>query len=81
MRWILSLLTETLIGVIKSASQASLQKKAPIIVKFVRYNDRRNVFSNKKKSKDSGISVMESLTDRWMEELNKVRNEHGFNNV
>ena len=53
----------------------------PIIVKFVRYNDRRNVFSNKKKFKDSGISVMESLTARWMEELNKVRNEHGFNNV
>ena len=74
----MSLLTETLIGVIKSESQASLRKKAP---KFVRYNNRRNVFPNKKKFKDSGISVMESLTDRWMEELNKVRNEHGFNNV
>ena len=59
----------------------SPRKKRPIIVKFVRYNDRRKVFSNKKKLKDSGISITESLTARRMEELSKARNEHRFKNV
>ena len=55
--------------------------KRPIIVKFVRYNYQRKVFSNKKKLKDSGISITESLTALWMEELSKARNEHGLKNV
>ena len=37
------------------------RKKRTIIVKCVRYNDRRKVFSNKKKLKDPGISITESL--------------------
>ena len=56
------------------------RKKRPIVVKFVRYNNRRKVFSNKKKLKDTGIST-ESLTANRMEELSKARNEHGFKDV
>ena len=61
--------------------KSSPQKQRPIIVKFFRYNDRRKVFSNKKKLKGYGISITESLTARRMEELSKARNEHGFKNV
>ena len=43
----------------------SARKKRPIIVKFVRNNDWRNVFSNKDKLKDSAISITEILIVRW----------------
>ena len=59
----------------------SPRKKRAIIVKFFRYNDQRKVFSNKKKLKNCGISITESLTARQMEELNKVCNEHELKNV
>ena len=59
----------------------SPQKKRPMIVKLVQYYNRRKVFSNKKNLKDSGVSITESLTVLWMEELSKACNEHGFKNV
>ena len=59
----------------------SPRKKRAIIVKFFRYNDQRKVFSNKKKIKNCGISITESLTAHQMEELNKACNEHGLKNV
>ena len=59
----------------------SPQKIRPIIVKFVRYNDRRKAFSNKKKLKNSGVPITESLTARRMGELSKARNKHGSKNV
>ena len=34
----------------------------PVIVKFIRYNGRKNIFSKKKQLKNSGISITESLT-------------------
>ena len=37
-------------------------KPRPVIIKFVRYNDRKKVFSSKKLLKDSGVSITESLT-------------------
>ena len=37
-------------------------KNRPIIVKFVRYMDRRRVFSNKKRLKRKDMSITESLT-------------------
>ena len=39
-------------------------KPRPVIIKFVRYNDRKKVFSS---TKDSGVSITESLT---YEEIN-----------
>ena len=56
-------------------------KPRPIIVKFVRYNDRQNIFSNKKKLKGKEIAITESLTATRMKKLNDARNEHGFQNV
>ena len=57
------------------------QKPRAIIVKFTRYKDRHHVFRNKKLLKGSGISVTESLTLKRMEQLKKVREQHGFTNV
>ena len=36
-----------------------IRKSIPILVKFVRYADRRNVFSNKKNLKGMRISITE----------------------
>ena len=38
-------------------------KNRPIIVKFVRYMDRRRVFTNKKRLKRKNMSITESLTN------------------
>ena len=38
------------------------QKWRPIIVKFFRYNDRKNIFNRKKKLKGKNIVFTESLT-------------------
>ena len=45
------------------------QKPRAIIVKFTRYKDRHHVFTNKKLSKGSGISVTENLILKRMEHL------------
>ena len=58
------------------------QKLRPIIVKFVRYNDRKNVFNRKKKLKGKNISIMENLTATQMKKLKEARGEiHEFKNV
>ena len=36
-------------------------KPRPVIIKFVRYNDRKKVFSSKNLLKDSGVSITESF--------------------
>ena len=57
------------------------KKSRPIIVKFVRYYDRRDVFVNKKCLKGKGKSITESLTAFRMQKLKNARDEHGFFNV
>ena len=52
-----------------------------VIVKFIRYNDRKKIFSKKKQFKNSGISITESLTKLRMGKLAKAREEFGFRNV
>ena len=59
----------------------SPREKRPIIVKIIRYNDRYKAYSNKRRLKDSGIVVTESLTAYRIGQLNKARDEHGFRNV
>ena len=59
----------------------SSRKKRPIIVKFVRYKDRHKAYTNKKRLKDSKISITESLTGCRMRQLNKARDKHRFRNV
>ena len=57
------------------------QKLRPIIVKFVRYNDRKNVFNRKKKLKGKNISIMQNLTATQMKKLKEARETHKFKNV
>ena len=46
----------------KGKLRDSRQKLRPIIVKFVRYNDRKNVFNRENKIKEKNIAITESLT-------------------
>ena len=48
-------------------------KLRPVINKFVRYNDRKKVFSSKKLLRDSGVSVTKSLTSFRMKKVNDTR--------
>ena len=57
------------------------QKSRPIIVKFVRYNDRKNVFNRKKKLKRKNIATTESLTATRMKKLKEAREIYDFKNV
>ena len=56
-------------------------KLRPVIIKFVRYNDRKKIFSSKKLLKDAGVSIRESLTAFRMKKLNNARDTFGFRNV
>ena len=56
-------------------------KICPIIVKFVRYNDRNIVFRNKKKLKGQKISITENLTKIRMDKLRQAKEVYGFTNV
>ena len=64
------------IGTIKNIKQSRC-----IIIKFARYNIRNRVFKNKKKLRDTAISITESLTRKRMQMLTKARNEFLFKNV
>ena len=57
------------------------EKSRPITVKFVRYNDRKNVFNRKKKLKGKNISITESLTATRMKKLKEAREIYEFKNV
>ena len=57
------------------------KKSRPIIVKFVRYYDRKNVYVNKKRLKGKVISVTESLTKFRMQKPLEARETHGFSNT
>lgn len=53
----------------------------PIIAKFARYNTRAVVFREKRKFKDTGMMLTESLTKRRVAILNAARDKHGKTNV
>ena len=56
-------------------------KARPVIIKFVRYNDRKKFFSSKKLLEDLGVSIIESLTAFSMKKLANARETFGFRNV
>ena len=56
-------------------------KLRPVIIKFVQYNDRKKVFSSKKLSKDSGVSITGSFTAFRMKKLTNARETFRFRNV
>ena len=57
------------------------QKSRPIIVKFVRYNDRKNVFNRKKKLKGKNISITQSLRATRIKKLKDAGEILDFENV
>ena len=57
------------------------QKSRPIIVKFVRYSDRKNVFNGKKKLKGKNIAITEILTATRIKKLKEAREIYDFKNV
>ena len=59
----------------------SKSKRRPIIVKFISYNDCREVFNNKKGLKGTGISITDSLTAGRMLQLKNARDQFGFTNM
>ena len=56
------------------------KKERLIIVKFVRYNLKHNIFKNKNLLKGKGVSITESLT-KDMTKLNEAKETYGFRNV
>ena len=56
-------------------------KNRPIFVKFVRYMDRRRVFTNKNRLRGKNMSITESLTKIRMSALKEARNKFGYSYV
>ena len=56
-----------------SPSRQPGEKPHPVIVKFVRCNDRTKIFRNKKKLKGKKISITGSLAASRMEKLKEAR--------
>ena len=47
----------------------------------MRYNSHNRIYRNEKRMKGTGISVMESLTAKRINLLEKARKEYTFNDV
>ena len=62
-------------------SKKKRKKVRPIIAKFVRYYDRKEIFSKKKHSKGKGISITDSLRSFRMKKLEEARKIYGFKHV
>ena len=56
-------------------------KSRPIIVKFVRNANRRNIFSNKNWLKGKNISIAENLIKKRMIKLKEAKKQYGFKQV
>ena len=56
------------------------KKESLVIVKFVRYNLRHNVFKKKKLLKEKGFLITEGLTNECMPKLNQTSETYGFRN-
>ena len=52
-----------------------------IILKFVRYSERRKVFNSKKRLKGKNLSITEILTKLGMSKQSAARVEYDFRNV
>ena len=57
------------------------RKPRPVIIKLVRYSDRKKIFHSKKKLKGKKIAITESLTVTHMKKLNEARERYNFKNV
>ena len=59
-------------------SVPSQSENRPIIVKFLRYTDRRRVFTNKKRLKGKKMSINEILTKITMSALKEAKNKFEY---
>ena len=59
----------------------SNSKRRPIMVEFISYNNRREIFNNKKRIKGTGVSIAESLTTERMRQLKIAWDQFGFKDV
>ena len=59
----------------------SNRKPREVNVKFLSYNTRKRIFSNKKQLKSTAISIKENLADKRMEMLKETREKRHFTNV
>ena len=72
-------LTEVAIGRTHRIGDPKKKKKVqPIIGKFVRYYDQKEVFSKKKHLKGKSISITEILTRFRMKKLEEARERYGL---
>ena len=56
-------------------------KPRPIIFRLGNYRDRRNIFTNKRKLKGTGLTITENLTKRRTDLLKLAQNKLGYGNV
>ena len=61
--------------------KASSQKPRAVIIKFVSYNTRKKIFSNKKVLKQIQVSITESVTAKRIGILKEAKEKHQFCNV
>ena len=57
------------------------EKPRPIIIKLVRYKDRKKIFDSKKKLKGKKIAITKSSTVTHTKKLNEAREKNIFKNV
>lgn len=65
------------LGKIRVPEPGQKKRPRPIIVRFTSYRDRRQVFTSKKKWKDSGFSIQEDLTSDRQELLKRAAEVFG----
>ena len=68
-------------GKVRPAPPKKSGKVRPVIVKFVRYNDRKKIYANKKLLKGTKVSITESLTAQHVEKLKEAKEKYDFKNV
>ena len=71
------------IGQVRSqrSTRATTAKHRPIIIKFIHFHKRQNVYKNKRKLKGTGITVTESLTSLRLELYQAATAKFGRNTV
>ena len=62
-------------------SNRSDGKPRPIIIKFARYNVRRDVYSNQRKLKGKNLLIIESLTVGRVKLLKQVQTKYDVHNI
>ena len=65
----------------RSGKSSSKSKRRLIIVKFISYNDCREIFNNKKQLKGTGVFITENVTAGRMSQLKNAKDQFHFYKV